>query len=303
MNQLMVEVADLKKSFKKKNVLLGIDFVLRQGEITAFVGKNGAGKTTTIKCICGINSVDSGSVKLNNNRIGVVFDDNGLYLELTAFENLVVFQQLIGKEKEEAVSEAFKLLKSIDLFDEKDKKVKTFSKGMKRRLAIARMIVFEPNILVLDEPFDGIDAYNHRFLIDYLKKWVASGQRTIIFSSHNMSEIEDFCNRILIINGGRIVLDDMLSNVIINNINGVRIKPRYEADKEKLEKLAKDAGYSCESDTSGYCVISCDKYINDAICDRMIENNILFDEITLLTDSIENIYFHYTDQTLSDIHN
>ncbi len=298
----MVEITDLKKSFKDKNVLLGIGFELRQGEITAFVGKNGAGKTTTIKCICGINSVDSGKVDLKNNRIGVVFDDNGLYLELTAFENLVIFQQLIGKSKAVSESASCELLKSIDLFEEKDKKVKTFSKGMKRRLALARMIVFDPNILILDEPFDGIDAYNHRFLIEYLKKWVSSGERTIIFSSHNMPEIEDFCNRMLIINGGKIVLDDMLSDVIINNITGVRIKPRLDDDTEKLVKLVKDLGYSIESDTSGYCVISCDKYINDIICDKMIENDISFDEITLLTESIENIYFRYTEQALYDIH-
>ena len=97
-------------------------------------------------------------------------DDNGLYLELTAFENLVIFQQLIGKSMAESEKAACELLKSIDLLNEKDKKVKHFSKGMKRRLALARMIVFDPNILILDEPFDGIDAYNHRFMIEYLKK-------------------------------------------------------------------------------------------------------------------------------------
>ncbi len=299
----MVEINDLKKSFKDKNVLLGIGFELRQGEITAFVGKNGAGKTTTIKCICGINSIDSGKVDLKNNRIGVVFDDNGLYLELTAFENLVIFQQLIGKSMAESEKAACELLKSIDLLNEKDKKVKHFSKGMKRRLALARMIVFDPNILILDEPFDGIDAYNHRFMIEYLKKWVASGERTIIFSSHNMPEIEDFCNRILIINGGKIVLDGMLSDVIIDNITGLKIKPRSADDAEKLGKLTKDLGYSMEHASSGYCIINCDKYINDIICDKMIENRISFDEITLMTESIENIYFRYTGQSISDIHN
>ena len=303
MIRTLVEINDLKKSFKDKNVLLGIGFELRQGEITAFVGKNGAGKTTTIKCICGINSIDYGKVDLKNNRIGVVFDDNGLYLELTAFENLVIFQQLIGKSMAESEKAACELLKSIDLLNEKDKKVKHFSKGMKRRLALARMIVFDPNILILDEPFDGIDAYNHRFMIEYLKKWVASGERTIIFSSHNMPEIEDFCNRILIINGGKIVLDGMLSDVIIDNITGLKIKPRSADDAEKLGKLTKDLGYSMEHASSGYCIINCDKYINDIICDKMIENSISFDEITLMTESIENIYFRYTGQSISDIHN
>jgi len=290
----MLEIHNLCKSYKSKQVLNGLNMALEENHITAFLGGNGAGKSTTIKCIAGINKIDSGSVETHNHQIGVLFDDNGLYLDLTAIENIMIFLGFVGRSKE--TDEAENILNTVGLLNEKNTVVKKFSKGMKRRLAIARMIIFNPNILILDEPFDGIDAFHHRFLIDFLKEWVKKPKKAILFSSHIMSEIEDFGDVIYILKDGKAHLGCSIDKLLLDNIIGVKVKLRNYEDEGKLKYILTSFPTVSEilemQDLTYF--ISCNTYINSELCDCMIQNNISFDELTLVTDSMESIFFRYT---------
>ncbi len=289
-----LEIIDLCKSYKAKKVLDKVNMVLLENQITALLGINGAGKSTTIKCITGINNIDHGIIKTYNHRIGVVYDDNGLYLDLTALENMMIFLRLIGKKEKD---DALYMLENVGLIDEKDTLVRKFSKGMKRRLAIARMIIFDPDILILDEPFDGIDVFHHRFLIDFLKKWVKNKNKSILFSSHIMSEIEEFGDRIYILKNGKAELGCSIEELRMSNIRGIDIKLRYKKDEAKLKNIINGfpSVHSITYKGELSYTLSCNEYINDKICDCMVDNGILFDEIKLVTDTMESIFLKYTD--------
>ena len=290
-----LEIIDLCKSYKTKSVLDKVNMVLVENQITALLGVNGAGKSTTIKCITGINNLDHGEIKTFNHRIGVVYDDNGLYLDLTALENMMIFLALIGKKQKE---EALLMLENVGLIDEKDTLVRKFSKGMKRRLAIARMIIFDPDILILDEPFDGIDVFHHRFLINYLKRWVKNKNKSILFSSHVMSEIEEFGDRIYILKNGKAELGCSIEELRMSNIRGIDIKLRFKKDEEKLMNIVDefDSVHSITNKSGLTYTLSCNEYVNDKICDYLVNNNILFDEITLVIDTMESIFLNYTEK-------
>jgi ABC-2 type transport system ATP-binding protein len=210
-----IEVKKLVKRFGSFTAVDGISFDVREGEIFGLLGPNGAGKTTTISMIITIISHTSGSIKIFGNdvfankslarqQIGIVFQDPSLDDELTAWENLDFHARLYGvkKDKRQIID---RVLELVDLQDKANSPVKTFSGGMKRRLEIARGFIHHPRVLFLDEPTLGLDPQTRRKIWEYIKKLNEEQKLTIILTTHYLEEADLLCDRIAIIDRGKII--------------------------------------------------------------------------------------------------
>lgn len=213
----MVKVESICKKYGNKVALSEVSFQIDRNKIIGVVGPNGAGKSTLLRILTGVNDPSSGKVvKEESIIVGVVFDYNGLYTKFTAYENMSFFYRLNRNnslaDERKNIEEA---LEAMGLMDDMNRKVQEYSKGMARKLAIARALLMKPDFLVLDEPFDGLDIPSHAFLIRFFKNWVKEEKHTIIFTSHNMSDVEDLCDSVLMIKKG--VLQNNLSMFDLNN--------------------------------------------------------------------------------------
>lgn len=214
----IVEVQNLKKEYDNKFVLKGINFNLQKGDFMGILGQNGAGKSTTINILLGLAKRTSGIIKLfdeecqgklSNNiisKIGYVDQGSNLYPDLTIYENLMFFSKLRfinSKTAKSAVDEAIDML---NLENHKDKLVRKLSGGLKRRTALARAILFKPELLILDEPTSGLDPQIKIEFWEILLKLKEKGL-TILMSSHYMDEVDALCNKIAIFKDGVVIAD------------------------------------------------------------------------------------------------
>ncbi len=214
-----ISVKNLVKRFGNFTAVDGISFNVKEGEVFGLLGPNGAGKTTTISILSTIVSLTSGSAHVFGrdvtrekdavrSSIGIVFQEPSLDDELTGRENLDLharFYGVKGEEKKRAIAEVLKL---VELEDQADKQVRSYSGGMKRRLEIARGFIHKPRLLFLDEPTIGLDPQTRRKMWDYIKMLNQRERLTIIITTHYMEEADELCDRIAIIDRGRIIALD-----------------------------------------------------------------------------------------------
>ncbi len=204
-----IVVKDVVKRFGKFVALHGVSFEVGRGEKVALLGPNGAGKTTTVRIISGMSKPTRGEVRIMGRdpfsdhsvkkAFGVVSHNTFLYEELTAYENLEFYARLYGAD-EGRIPE---LLKEFGLHNRRHELVKNFSRGMKQRLAIARALIHDPKILILDEPTTGLDVFGKQELFSFLENF----EGTVLFTTHNLEEAEKTCERALIMSSGKIVFD------------------------------------------------------------------------------------------------
>ncbi|QAA30611.1 ABC transporter ATP-binding protein [Clostridium manihotivorum] len=212
----MLEVKNLTKNFKNTKAVKEVSFTVNPGEIVGLLGENGAGKTTTMRMVSTLLKPSSGTVLVDGfdvikepekvrKEIGILFGgDVGLYDRLTARENMLYFANLYGFTKEEADRRINELAEELDMKEYIDKKVGKFSRGMKQKVSIARSIVHSPSVMLFDEPTTGLDVRATRIIQNFIKKCKAEN-KTILFSSHSMSEVERLCDRVVIINKGELI--------------------------------------------------------------------------------------------------
>ncbi len=216
----VLECNNLCKSFGKKKILNNVSLQLYEGDILGFIGPNGSGKTTTIKLILGLQTVDEGSILLNGfditrefekaiERVGAIVENPDSYTYLSGFENLMLIKNLYSNITKEDIESVVKLVKLENRIKDK---VSKYSLGMRQRLGIAKALLTKPNILILDEPTNGLDPEGIKDLRDILKKLAKEGM-AILISSHNLSELESFCNKITIINNGEIIETSKVSRL------------------------------------------------------------------------------------------
>jgi heme exporter protein A len=203
------------KSFGNIQALRGVDLRVKRGEFFTIFGPNGAGKTTLIKLLATLTKPTSGKVIIANHDIkkepdkvrtliGVISHDPYLYENLSALENIKFFASLYGIPKTE--EKALETIKQVGLDSRMHDLVRTFSRGMKQRLAVARAIVHAPKILLLDEPYTGLDQHGGRIFGEMLK-WLKSENRTIVMTTHNLPEGLEISDRVAILSGGRIIYE------------------------------------------------------------------------------------------------
>jgi ABC-2 type transport system ATP-binding protein len=205
-----VKVLNLSKSFNGQNVVRDISFDITKGEVFGLIGPNGAGKTTIIRMLLDIIRPDSGEIRILNDRlseetknlIGYLPEERGLYKKLTVFETL----KYLGALKEiDAKERAGALLEKMGMIEHKDKKISELSKGMQQKIQIIAAIIHDPEFIILDEPFSGLDPVNMKLVKDLIMELGKEG-KTILISTHMMDQVERMCNRIFMIHKGEGVL-------------------------------------------------------------------------------------------------
>ncbi len=218
----MIELDHVSKRYHDYNAVDDLSLQIVEGEIVGIIGHNGAGKSTTLKMIAGLIEPSSGSIRLMGRDIrkhavflkqqmGYLPEESPLYENLTARQYLLFFAELYGLPRRKAQQRIDTLLDSLHL-PQKDQLTGEFSKGMKRKTAIARTLLHDPRLLILDEPNSGLDPLTSFFIINYLRTLRAEG-RTILLSAHNLFHVEYICDRVAIIKGGRLVVFDRMEAI------------------------------------------------------------------------------------------
>ena len=226
----LLECINLCKSFGKKQILKNVSFSINEGDILAFIGPNGSGKTTTIKLILGLQKIDFGEVLINGlditknfedaiRKVGAIVENPDSYMYLTGWQNLRLIADYYGNISDEDINE---LVKYVGLESRINDKVNKYSLGMRQRLGIARALLNKPNILILDEPTNGLDPEGIKDLRVLLKRLASDGMG-ILISSHNLAELESFCNKVCIIDNGTIIESSEVTT-LKNNENIVVFK-------------------------------------------------------------------------------
>ena len=218
----MIKLTNVTKRYREFTAVDELNLNVDAGEIVGIIGHNGAGKSTTLKMIAGLIAPTSGTVEVMGRdiqkeavsvkrHIGFLPEESPLYENMTARQYLTFFSELYGMPRGDARARIDSLLDSLKL-PEKDKLTGEFSKGMKRKVAIARALLHDPQLLVLDEPNSGLDPLTSFFIINYLKTLKREG-KTILLSAHNLFHVEYICDRVAIIKNGRLVVFDTMDSL------------------------------------------------------------------------------------------
>ena len=216
---MRLEVKELKKSFGETEVLHGISFCVESGSALGLLGRNGAGKTTTIRIIMDVFKANSGELLMDGRpfvakgyQIGYLPEERGLYPKKTVGEQLVYLAMLRGLNAKDAKEQMKKWLARMGVEEYENRKLETLSKGNQQKVQLAQTLLCNPDIVILDEPFSGLDPVNAQILKDVIKEQIDEG-KIVIFSSHQMSHVEEFCDQIAIMNHGDIVLSGNLREI------------------------------------------------------------------------------------------
>lgn len=205
-------VENLHKSFGEKQVLKDVSFSTESGKAFGLLGRNGAGKTTTIRIIMDVFPADSGKVLLNGEpmvrekvNVGYLPEERGLYPKVNILEQLVYLGRLRGMTAHDAKENSMKWLRRLSMDEYANKKLDTLSKGNQQKIQLTAALVSDPDFVILDEPFSGLDPVNAMLLKDVVRELIDSG-KIVLFSSHQMNYVEEFCDSIAILHHGEIVL-------------------------------------------------------------------------------------------------
>ncbi|MCR8743873.1 ABC transporter ATP-binding protein [Romboutsia lituseburensis] len=216
---MKLEVKNLRKSFSENEVLHGISFSVESGKALGLLGKNGAGKTTTIRILMDVFKANSGEILLDgkqfkpkNYQIGYLPEERGLYPKKKVAEQIVYLAELRGLSSKKAKQNTKLWLEKLGVDEYSNKTLDSLSKGNQQKVQLAQTLVCNPDIVILDEPFSGLDPINAQILKDTVKELITQN-KLVIFSSHQMSYVEEFCEEIAIINKGEIVLSGSLKNI------------------------------------------------------------------------------------------
>ena len=303
----MIEVQSLTKKFNGRTVLNEINFQVKEGEVLGYLGPNGAGKTTTMRIILGLLKPTAGKVlvwgqNLGENeglrrRVGVLLEHDGLYERISAYENLGYYAQLYGVSKREEKIKG--LLEFVGLSDRKNDKVGKLSKGMKRKLALARAIIHEPSVLFLDEPSAGLDPEAQKMVRDLILRLSGEERITVFLNSHDLDEVQRICSKIAILQRGEIKAYDT-----VDNLRGWYTKPVVEialSDNREVEKalrLVSNLDYvaDCNRHNDSITVTLSESEMSATLLSFLVEKGVKVEEIKRVSKSLEDVYLEIVHQ-------
>ncbi len=297
----MIEVKNLTKIFKGRTVLNNISLQVKEGEIFGYLGPNGAGKTTTARIILGLLKPTSGEALVwgkplgdhpeLRRQVGVVLETDGLYERLSARENLDYFAELYGVE--DRGNKIDNMLKFVGLWERRDDKLGTYSKGMRRKLALARAVISSPKVLFLDEPASGLDPEAQRLVRDLILQLVKEQNMAIFLNSHDLDEVERICTKIAIIQNGTIQAYDSVSNLRSNsNQTVMRFTLSDDNDVQKAVSFLGSLNYveNTAADKNILTVTMNDSSKADGLLVTLVQQGIKVEEARRITRSLEDVY-------------
>lgn len=256
---MTIKFENLYKSYDDVEILHGISFVVEPGKPMAFLGRNGAGKTTTIRGFMDVFKFDSGEVlidgkpfKVSDYKIGYLPEERGLYQKHKILDQLIYFSKLRGIDEKSAKKNILDLLEKVGLEKYANKKLETLSKGNQQKVQIVQALMNEPDLIILDEPFSGLDPVNSKILRDLVNDFSKAG-KYLIFSSHQMGYVEEMCDDLTIIKDGSIVISDKIKNIKkemgkgrifleAENMPGHELELYLKSQMPDFEYLKKDSG-------------------------------------------------------------
>jgi ABC transporter related len=298
---VVLKCEHLHKNFGKKEILKDVSLELEKGDILGFIGPNGAGKTTTIKLILGLQSITSGTVKINgyditNNftnairNVGAIVENPDLYMYLTGYENLKLIANLYKEVGKERIDEVVKLVKLENRINDK---VSRYSLGMRQRLGIAQAILHKPNLLILDEPTNGLDPEGIKEIRELLKGLAEKEEMAVLISSHNLLELETFCNKICIIKNGKVMETNKIEDVK-NIAKGGYI---FEIDNtEMIDKMFKNVTIV----NRNMFKIAVDRDEVPSVIKKLVENDIKIYTVNENKISLEDAFLKKTGGNVID---
>ena len=296
---MKLEVKNIRKSFSGNEVLHGISFSVESGKALGLLGRNGAGKTTTIRILMDVFKCDSGEILIDgkpfmpkNHQIGYLPEERGLYPKKKVTEQIIYLASLRGISKKEAKENTLKWLKRLGIEEYANRKLDTLSKGNQQKVQLAQTLVCNPEIIVLDEPFSGLDPVNAQILKDVVNELIQNN-KIVIFSSHQMSYVEEFCEDIAIINKGNIALSGNLKDIKKDFGKNRLILSASNYSLEELKKI-------CEEQLANLVNIYEVKkdFLILELCENTTKNNLLKH---ILTTDIDIEKFAIYEPTLTDI--
>jgi ABC-2 type transport system ATP-binding protein len=288
---LAVEVSHIAKSFADKVAVDNLSFSVAQGEMFGLIGPNGAGKTTTIRMMMDILKPDSGEVtilgeKLNEatkNRLGYLPEERGLYKKLKVLDSIVYLASLKGVDRHSATEKANELLNQTGMSASKNKKIEELSRGMGQIIQFIVSVIHDPELVVLDEPFAGLDPVNTELLKGMLAD-LRNQSKAVILSTHQMNQVEELCDRILMINNGQDVLYGDLRE----------IKARYKGNSVLVDfegELGEVAGVTGKRTQKGYTELMLDgKTTPQQVLAHLISRGMVINRFEVATPSLNEIF-------------
>jgi ABC-2 type transport system ATP-binding protein len=298
MTQPVIVVRDLVKTYGGNAVVDGLSFEVRRGSVTAFLGPNGAGKTTTIRALLGLVHPDSGQTTVFGQRftqladpmtrVGVLIDGSGFHPLRTARNHL----RMLAAAARIPTARVDQVLDIVELSADADRKVGGFSLGMRQRLGLATALLGDPDLLILDEPANGLDPAGIRWLRSFLESFAASG-RTVLVSSHVLSEVALFADDVVVINHGRLVQQTAVHDLTVGTSITVR-----SPDMDRLRRALLAHGASVtELDNAGLDVTGLS--VED-VGELAAREHTVLHELSTHTSTLEDIFLELTAKETSD---
>lgn len=291
---MILELKNIEKSFGEKKVLAGVSFKAEGGKAFGLLGRNGAGKTTSIRILMDVFPANGGEVLLDGksidyNKIGIGYlpEERGLYPKKKIIDQLVYFAELKGMSTKAAVKAVDYWLDRLGMTEYRNKRLDTLSKGNQQKIQLVTALAHDPDIVILDEPFSGLDPVNAMLLKDVVKEQITKG-KIVLFSSHQMSYIEEFCDCIAILNAGKVALHGDLHDIKRNYV-----RDRLVVRTEYPDKIRADFGTACTVMENGDLMIqlaSADE--KKATMKRLVENYDI-DEVKVFEPSLNDIFVEY----------
>lgn len=291
---MILELKNIEKSFGEKKVLTGVSFKAEGGKAFGLLGRNGAGKTTSIRILMDVFPANSGEVLIDGkpidySKIGIGYlpEERGLYPKKIIIDQLTYFAELKGMSRKAAVQSIDRWLDRLGMTEYRNKRLDTLSKGNQQKIQLITALAHDPDIVILDEPFSGLDPVNAMLLKDVVKEQIAKG-KIVLFSSHQMSYIEEFCDSIAILNKGVVALQGDLHD----------IKRDYPRDRlvvrtESPKAIMTDFGSSCTVMDNGDLMIRlADVSEKKSVMTRLVENYDV-DEVRVFEPSLNDIFVEY----------
>ncbi len=299
---MILELRNIEKSFGEKKVLTGVSFKAEGGKAFGLLGRNGAGKTTSIRILMDVFPANSGEVLIDGqpidyNKIGIGYlpEERGLYPKKIIIDQLTYFAELKGMSHKDAVAAVDYWLGRLGMTEYRNKRLDTLSKGNQQKIQLITALAHDPDIVILDEPFSGLDPVNAMLLKDVVKEQIGKG-KIVLFSSHQMSYIEEFCDSIAILNAGKVALHGDL-----HDIKRDYPRERLAVRTESSEKILADFGDVCTVMENGDLMIqlaSADE--KKTVMARLVENYDI-DEVKVFEPSLNDIFVEYAgDATKED---